>query len=100
MTNPVKRLDTATRDARLLSSFQKGDRVRQSTRHEGEWLVSSSQFANVSYRVSYDPQNRRYSCGCEWNQRTTLACRHLVRVSWEIHQQAKHEKGLSYAAAD
>lgn len=87
--NPVKRLPKERRDYLLLKSFKTGDRVRQSSRHEAEWLVSSSQFANVSYRVRHDTESRAYSCGCEWFQKTGQACRHMTRVSWEIAQQRK-----------
>lgn len=98
--NPVKRLSPELRDKRLLDSFKKNDVVRQSTRHEGEWLVSSSQFANLSYRVAYDTTNRRYGCGCEWWAKRGEACRHMVRVSWEVAQAKKQAASLSYAAAD
>ena len=97
--NPVARLDTTTRDARLLASFTRGDRVRQSTRHPGEWLVSSSQHANVMYRVSYDPEQKRYSCGCRWWTEKQEACRHLTRVAWE-YSQAKKQAPYTSAAAD
>lgn len=98
--NPVKRLSAEKRSQRLLESFKKNDTVRQSERHPGEWLVSSSQFANVSYRVSYDTTNRRYSCGCEWFQRTGLACRHMTRVSWELAQLKKAAKPVLAAVGD
>ena len=70
MRNPVAALDRTTRDRRLLDSFKKGDRLRQSERHQGEWLVRSSQDPHVWYRVSYDREQGRYSCGCKWWRRS------------------------------
>jgi hypothetical protein len=32
------------------------------------------------------------SCGCEWFARTGSPCRHLVRVSWELHQLKKRKE--------
>ena len=101
--NPVALLDKTTRDARLLSSFTKGDRVRQSARHPGEWLVSSSQNANIWYRVAYDMEQKRYSCGCQWWSETQTACRHLTRVAWEDRELRKRERAQAQytsAAAD
>ena len=82
--NPVAALSVADRNRRLRASFDKGDTVRQDRRNPDVWLVSSSQYANVHYRV----RDGR-SCGCAWFARTGQACRHMVRVSWELHQQRK-----------
>jgi hypothetical protein len=88
-TNPVLHLSPEVRTQRLKASHEKGDRVKESTRHPGEWLVSSSQYPNLWYRVRYDTTAREYSCGCTWFQRTHAACRHLVRVSYELHCQSR-----------
>lgn len=83
----VNRLSREKRNAALQKSIDKGDRVRQDRRNPEVWLVSSSQFPNVWYRV----RDGR-SCGCEWFARTGAPCRHLVRVSWELHQLRKAQQ--------
>ena len=100
MRNPVAALNKATLNARLLSSFTKRDTVKQSTRHAGEWLVSSSQDDKVWYRVAYDRQHGRYSCGCKHWELHQTACRHLVRVAWEVDHPIAQPVTLTSLAAD
>lgn len=87
--NPVARMAPETRTKRLHDSFARNDRVKESTRHPGEWLVSSSSTPNLWYRVRYDTTAKQYGCGCAWWARTATACRHLTRVSWEVSQARK-----------
>lgn len=90
--NPVSALSPELRDKRLLDSFKKGDEVRENRRHAGEWLVSSSQYPNVRYRVNYNPAANQFSCGCEWWQYRGQPCRHLVRVAWEVHEARREAR--------
>ncbi len=83
MRNPVAALSAADRNRRLRASFDAGDRVRQDRRNPDVWLVSSKTYSNVSYRV-HDGR----SCGCAGFAHRGI-CRHLCRVSWEIHQSRK-----------
>jgi hypothetical protein len=89
MTHPhiVNRLSRDKRNEFLQKSFTKHDQVKQDRRNPDVWLVSSSQFPNVWYRV----KDGR-SCGCEWFRNTGCPCRHLVRVSWELHQLKKRKE--------
>lgn len=86
-TNLVARLSPDRRNHLLRSSVEKGDTVRRDRRNAEVWLVSSASYPNVSYRV-HDGQ----SCGCKWFQERGTACRHMTRVSWEIHQARKVEE--------
>jgi hypothetical protein len=83
----VNRLSRDKRNQFLQKSFTLGDQVKQDRRNPDVWLVSSSTHANVWYRV----KDGR-SCGCAWFARTGAPCRHLVRVSWELHQLRKQRK--------
>lgn len=93
--NPVKALTPELRDKRLLESFKKGDTIKPNRRHQGEWLVSSSQYPNVWYRVQYAPETGTYSCGCEWWKHKHAACRHLVRVSYHVHELRRKAKPMA-----
>ncbi len=79
MRNPVAALSAADRNRRLRASFDAGDRVRQDRRNPSVWLVSSTTYPNIWYRVK-----NGQSCGCAGFAHRGI-CRHLIRVSWEIH---------------
>ena len=90
--NPVAALSREDRARRLRDSFAKNDRVRQSRTNPDIWLVSSSTYPNVWYKV-----NRvTCTCGCAGYLHRGV-CRHLVRVSWELHQRKQQGKEVSIA---
>lgn len=91
----VTRLPECKRHEFLGKSIVLGDRVRQDRRHPEVWLVSSSSTPNVWYRV-----HDGVSCGCAWHTQTGNACRHLVRVAWEVAQirrqtEAQRQEGTA-----
>jgi hypothetical protein len=86
----VNRLSRDKRNQFLQKSFTLNDQVKQDRRNPDVWLVSSSTYPNVHYRV----KDGR-SCGCEWFTRTGAPCRHLVRVSWEIWNLKRQRKEVA-----
>jgi len=88
--NLVANLSTERRNHLLRKSIDAGDRVRQDRRNPDVWLVSSSTHANVWYRV-----RNGQSCGCEWFRQRETACRHMVRISYELHMARKAAKAAA-----
>jgi len=78
--NVVNTLSRETRNRLLHDSIAKGDEIRQDRRNPDVWLVSSATHPNVWYRV----RNGRH-CGCQAFAHRGY-CRHLVRLSFELHQ--------------
>jgi len=80
--NRVLWLTVERRNALLAKSLELGDKVRRDRRNPNVWLVSSATHPNVWYRAT------ECSCGCKGYQHYGV-CRHMVRVSFELHQLRK-----------
>lgn len=68
-------------------SLALGDVVKRHRSDPDIWLVSSATHSTDHVRVYYRVNVARVTCGCE-GYRYHGICRHLCRVSWELHRAA------------
>lgn len=67
-------------------SLHLGDIARPHRSNPDIWLVSSATHSTASYTVYYRVSLSAGSCTCEGYRQRGI-CRHVCRVSWELHKR-------------